>query len=102
MGSIISGLLGSQGTRLSPPRPVRLPVKANRLDTLVVEEKPTDSKLGRPLARVKSPFHSQPLRSDLANLLPPCTNVVRMINAATKRWRWSRLPLPLSLLYAPL
>src|ERR1017187_277583 len=100
MGSIQIGLLGSQGTRLSPPSPSRLPV--NACGRLEVEEKPTDSKLGRPLARVRKPSNSQPLIRNLATLLPLCTNVGFAVNVPTKRCRWSRLPLPLSLLYAPL
>src|ERR1039458_284650 len=102
MGSMRNGLLGSHGTRLSPPSPSRLPVKANRFDTLVEEEKPTDSKLGRPLASVRKPSNSQPLIRNLATLLPLCTNVGLAVNVPTKRCRWSRLPFPLSVLYAPL
>ena len=62
-----SGLLGSHGTRLSPPRPSRVPVKA--CGRLVVEEKLTDSKFGRPLASVSKPVHSQPLTTYLAKAL---------------------------------
>lgn len=84
---------------LSPPRP--LSVVVNACGRLAVEEKVTDSKLGRPLASVSKPVNSQPFTKDRAKALVLFVNLGRTINVPTKRWRWSRLPLLLSLLYAP-